>query len=213
MRGGNTGYRRLRPPLTPTLSPPAEEGAFQPIDLRQLAHDHELVAVGADGAVVVEAVALLRVAADHVRRLDHGARHRIVDAAALAGHLRARHVHDLLLRVIHEERALLHALGDDRAGDERAVRVEGLDPVVIDDAGLGGVTLRQPDDRPAARQRQHHQVVGVGGVDAPLLVRRDEVEHDLRLAVWLPVDHRLDRARVDRRAIRHSASPNARIHR
>ena len=112
-------------------------GLVEPVDLGHLAHDHELVAVGADGAVVVEAVGLLGVAADHVRRLQHGARHRVVDAAALAGHLRARHVHDLLLRVVHHAHALLHALGDDRAGGQRAVGVEGLDPVVVDDAGLG----------------------------------------------------------------------------
>jgi hypothetical protein len=36
---------------------------------------------------------------------------------------------------------------------------------------------------PAAAQRQHDQVVGVGGVDPPLLVRRDEVEQDLGVAV------------------------------
>ena len=48
-----------------------------------LAHDDELVAVRADRAVVVEAVAQLRVAADHVRGLQHRAGHRVVDAAAL----------------------------------------------------------------------------------------------------------------------------------
>ena len=55
----------------------------EPVDLVHLAHDDELVAVGADRAVVVEAVAELRVAADHVRRLEHDAGHRVVDAAAL----------------------------------------------------------------------------------------------------------------------------------
>src|SRR6185437_3874225 len=59
--------------------------AFEPIDFRHLAHDDELVAVGTDRAVVVEAVGELGVAADHVRRLQHGARHRVVDAAAQAG--------------------------------------------------------------------------------------------------------------------------------
>src|SRR5512137_4606 len=41
----------------------------QPVDLLHLPHDDELVAVGSDGPVVVEAVGQLRVAADHVRRL------------------------------------------------------------------------------------------------------------------------------------------------
>src|ERR1035441_6294747 len=47
----------------------------EPVDLLHLAHDDELVAVGADRAVVVEAVAELRVAADHVRGLEDDARH------------------------------------------------------------------------------------------------------------------------------------------
>jgi hypothetical protein len=87
--------------------------------------------------------------------------------------------HDLLLRVIHEAHAFFHALRHHRARRQRTVGVEDLDPVVIDDAGLSlRIGLRHPDDRPAARQRQHQQVVGIGGVDAPLLVRRDEVQRD-----------------------------------
>ena len=46
-------------------------GVVHPVDLVDLAHDHELVAVGADRAVVVEAVGELRIAADHVRGLQH----------------------------------------------------------------------------------------------------------------------------------------------
>jgi hypothetical protein len=54
-----------------------------------------------------------------------------------------------------------------------------------------GVVFAEPDARPAAAQREHQQVVGVGGVDAPLLVRRDEVEHDFSgcrsaLMRWMP---------------------------
>ena len=44
-------------------------------------------------------------------------------------------------------------------------------------AFLASVSLIQTT-RAAARQRQHQQIVGIGGVDAPLLMRRDEVEHD-----------------------------------
>ena len=156
-------------------------GVVEPIDLVQLAHDDELVAVGADRAVIVEAVGELGVAADHVRRLEHRARDGIVDAAALAGDLRARHVHDLLLRVVHHAHAFVHALADDGACGDRAVQVEELDPVVVDDAGLLRIGLRDPHDRTAARQRQHQQIVGVGRMDAPFLVRRDEVEDDFRL--------------------------------
>src|SRR5574343_272465 len=59
----------------------------EPVDLVHLAHHHELVAVRAYGSVVVEAVAQLRVAADHVRGFEHDARDRVVDAAARAGDL------------------------------------------------------------------------------------------------------------------------------
>jgi hypothetical protein len=54
-----------------------------------------------------------------------------------------------------------------------------------------GVVFRDPHVRAAARQRQHAQVVGVGAVDAPLLVRGDEVQHDLGVAVGLLAQHRL----------------------
>ena len=74
----------------------------------------------------------------------------------------------------------MHALADDGARGNGAVQVEQFDPVIVDDTGLLRIGLREPDDRPAARQSQHQQIVGVGRVDAPFLVRRDEVEHDLR---------------------------------
>ena len=95
----------------------------------------------------------------------------------------------------------LHALRDDRAGRQRAVGVVGLDPVIVLDAGLLRVGLADPHDRPAARQRQHQQIVGVGRMDAPFLVRRDEVQNDLRIAVRVRVDHRLDGLGVDRRPV------------
>src|SRR5215467_5835568 len=98
-------------------------GYVHPIDLRHLAHDDELVAIGAHRAVVVEAVCELRVTADHVRRLHHRARHRVVDAAACAGDLRAGHVHDLLLRVVHETHAFVHSLAHHRPGGDGAVHV------------------------------------------------------------------------------------------
>ena len=45
--------------------------AIQPVNFRHLANDDEFVAIGADRAVIVEAVALLGVTADHVRRFQH----------------------------------------------------------------------------------------------------------------------------------------------
>ena len=120
------------------------ELAFEPIDLLHLAHDHKFVAVAADRAVVVEAVGELRVAADHVGRLGDGARHRVVDAAALAAGFRSRDIHDLFLGVVHQAHALGHALADDDAGSQRAIHVEDFDPVVIDQPGLLGLGLRRP---------------------------------------------------------------------
>ena len=144
----------------------------------------ELVAVGAHGAVVVEAVAELRVAADHVGRLDHDAGHRVVDAAARAGDLGARRVDDVFLRVVHHHHARHHALADDRTRGDRAVHVEQLDPVVVLDAGALRVVFAEPDDGSAAGQRLHDQIVGVGAVDAPLLVRRDEVQQRSPCGRW-----------------------------
>src|SRR5262249_59013890 len=138
---------------------------FEPVDLAELADDDELIAVRADGAVVIEAVGELGIAAYHVGRLEHRAGDRIVDAAALPGDRGARDVNDLLLRVIHQAHAFLYALADDGAGDDGAVQIEELDPVIVDDPGLLCVGLPDPDDPPAARPAQHEQIVVLGWVD------------------------------------------------
>src|SRR5664280_1380224 len=173
----------------------------EPVDLAHLAHDDELVAVGADRSVVVEAIAELGVAADHVGRLEDDARHRVVDAATHTGDLRPRRVHDLFLRVVHHHHAGLDPLADNRAGGDRAVEVEEFDPVVVDDAGALGVVFAEPHAGPAAAEREHQQVVGVRTVDAPLLVRRDEVERDLRVTVGLDPLDAPGRLQVHRRAV------------
>src|SRR5690606_27739434 len=71
----------------------------EPVDLAHLADDHELVPVGAHGAVIVKAVGELDIAPNHVGRLHVDPGHRVVDATPLAGDLRADGVHVLLLVV------------------------------------------------------------------------------------------------------------------
>jgi len=86
---------------------------------------------------------------------------------------------------------------------QRAVGVEALDPVVVLDAGLLRVDLAHPHDRSATAQGEHDQVVRVGAVDAPLLVRGDPVEDDLGVAVALLALHVVGGAGVDRRPVAH----------
>ena len=121
-----------------------------------------------------------------------------MDAPARAGDLGSRCVHDLFLRVIHHHHAGLHALTHHGAGGDRAVDVEQLDPIVIDDAGTPGVVFREPHAWTPAAQREHDQVVGVGRVDAPLLMRGDEVQSDLGIAVRLDALNAGRRFQVDR---------------
>jgi hypothetical protein len=125
--------------LLPALAP---IGRVQPIDLGHLAHHDELVAVGADGAVVVEAVAELGVTANHVRRLENDARHRVVNAAAHAGDFRSRGVDDLFLGVVHQHHARVDPLTHHRSRGDGAIDIEEFDPVVIDDAGGSWRRLR-----------------------------------------------------------------------
>ncbi|MNG56472.1 hypothetical protein D3C79_145520 [compost metagenome] len=128
-----------------------------------------------------------------------------MDAAALAGDFRTGNIHDAFLRVVHHGHARRNALADHRSCGQRAVGVKGLDPVVVLDAQILGVVFTHPDNRPAARQGQHQQVVAVGGVNAPFLVRRQEIQRLLFVAVRLPVQQRLRGAGVDRRAIHQQA--------
>src|SRR3546814_16949683 len=102
-------------------------------------------------AVVVEAVAEMGIAADHMRRLQGGAGHRVMDTAALAGDLAARHVRHLLLGVIHEGHTFGNALADDRPGDQGAGAVVSIDQIAVGEARAGGPVLSAPDDRTAAR--------------------------------------------------------------
>ena len=185
----------------------------EPIDVVELTDDNELVTVRADRAVIVEPVGKLSVAADHMSRLEQHARNGVVDAAALASDLRPRHVHDLLLRMVHHAHALMDALADDGASCDRPVQVEQLDPVVVDNVGLLRVGLREPHNRPATRQSQHQQIVGVSRMDAPFLVRRDEVEDDLLLAIRVLAEHGVDGAGIDRRPVEREGLAEIRIHR
>ena len=124
-------------------------------------------------------------------------------AATGAGHFTARHVHDAFLGVIHHHHPFHHPLTDHRTGDQRAIGVEAFNPVVVLDPGLDRVDFGQPDDRATAAQGEHDQVVGIGAVDTPLLVRRDPVQHDLAIAIGLLAQHVTGGAGVDRRPITH----------
>ena len=175
------------------------ERPFEPVDVRHLADDDEFVSIGTDRPVVVEAIRLLGITADHMGRLQHCSGDRVVNAATIAGHFRSRRIHDLFLGVIHQHHPRLDALRDDGAGGQRAVDVEDLDPVIVDDAGCLRVGLGYPHHRSAAVERQHQEIVGVGGMDAPFLVRRDEVEDDLLVSVGTDILDAGDRLQVDRR--------------
>ena len=107
--------------------------------------------------------------------------------------------------MVHHRHAVHHALTDHRARSDCAIDVEQLDPVVVLDAGLARIVLAQPHDRPAARQGLHQQVVAVGTVDAPLLMRGDPVEYDLAVAVAALVEQRFDGSGIDWRTVAHEA--------
>ena len=113
--------------------------------------------------------------------------------------LRSRRIHDLFLGVIHQHHSWLDALRDDGAGGQRAVDVEDLDPVIVDEAGCLRVGLGYPHHRTAAIERQHQEVVGIRGMDPPLLMRRDEIKDDLFVSVGADILDAKDRLHVDRR--------------
>src|SRR5918998_2722534 len=131
----------------------------------------DLITLVTGGAVVVQRERLLGVAADQVCRLDHQPGQRVVNATALTGLLDAGHAHGATLGVVHEHGALGHPVTENHPGDHDAVAVDRLDPLVVHHTDLGGVYIGHPDRLPAAGQREHVQVVLVGGVDGPLRMR------------------------------------------
>src|SRR5690606_28997951 len=144
---------------------------------------------------------LLGIPAYHVRGLEHRTRHGIVYAPTLAADLRARHVDDFFLGVVHQAHAHRHALADYQPGGHDAIDVEYFHPVVIDQPRLLGFGLGHPDVRPAATECQHAQVVGIGAVYTPLLMRRDPVQHQFMFTVGIAVQHGLHGLGIDRRLI------------
>src|SRR5690606_30677279 len=105
----------------------------------------DLVPVVPGRADVVEEVGQLGVAADDVARLDEDPGQAVVDAAPLAVGLGERDVDEAVLGVVHVDGALGHPVADDRPGRHDPVAVDGLDPVVVADADLGGVDVADPD--------------------------------------------------------------------
>ncbi|VAL70942.1 Uncharacterised protein [Enterobacter kobei] len=128
-----------------------------------------------------------------------------MNTAALLGDLRPRQVNDTFLRVVHHGHPGRYTLAHHRTCRQGAVAVEHFDPVVIFDTQIFGVRFAHPDDWPPARQRQHQQVVAVGGVDTPLLVRRQEVQRLLRVTVRFRAHHRFHGAGVDWRTVNQQA--------
>src|SRR3546814_16545875 len=100
-----------------------------------------------------------------------------------------------------EPHALVCALPDRCPRHLSAVAVGGRYPVIVGDPGSVGVALADPDDRPATRPGQHQEVVRIGGVDAPLLMRRDEVQDHLRIAVVAFLPDGVDGPGVARRLV------------
>ncbi len=80
------------------------------------------------------------------------------------------------------------------------VGVERFNPVVIFNAQLFRVGFAKPDDRPAARHVSISRF-SLGGVDPPLLVRRQEIQRFFRKAVWRHGLHLADAAGINGRAI------------
>src|SRR3990170_1348292 len=67
--------------------------------------------------------------------------------------------------------------------------VEDFYPVVVLDSYVQGILVVYPERLDAPRQSKHAMVVVVGGVDVPLPVGRDVVQHDsLALAVGLALN-------------------------
>ena len=107
--------------------------------------------------------------------------------------------------MVHHGHPRRHPLAHHRPRGESPVGVERFNPVVIFNAQLFRVGFAKPDDRPAARQRQHQQVFAIGGVDPPLLVRRQEIQRFFRKAVWRHGLHLADAAGINGRAIGYQA--------
>ncbi|MOA02544.1 hypothetical protein D3C78_1219990 [compost metagenome] len=109
--------------------------------------------------------------------------------------------------MIHHGHPGRHTLADDSTRGQRTVAVEHFDPVVIHNPQLFRVHVAHPHNRATTPQRQHQQVVAVRGVNAPFLVRRQEVQRFFRETVRRDLAHVRHAAGINRRTIGHQAFP------
>lgn len=106
--------------------------------------------------------------------------HGIVNTTAGIRYFAAWGVNQFLLRVIHQHHAFIDTLRDNRAGDDGPIAVKDFEPVIILHADFLRIRFTNPDNRSAAGERQHVQIVCIGGVNAPFLVWGNEIQQDCR---------------------------------
>ena len=98
--------------------------------------------------------------------------------------------------MVEERNAARQARADNGAGHHHAVIVVDLDPVVVEHADLFRILIVDPEGVAAAGEGQHAVIIAVGGVDAPLAVRGQVVEHDALLVAGIGGQKILQRAVV-----------------
>ena len=91
----------------------------------------------------------MAVAADHMRRIQNNACRRVMVAAAQSGDFRTRGVDRLLRGVLHNAESFRHTGRNNGTTDDRTVGVPALNPIVINDAGVGRIDIAHPYDRTA----------------------------------------------------------------
>src|SRR5512134_1139930 len=158
----------------------------------QLSDDDVAVAVHPGRPPVVEVVAELGIAAEHERRFEADAGQAVVHAAPPSAPFRFLDVEGPLRRMVHYRRPFRDARREDRPADDDAVGIVDLDRIIVPDPGARRVVGMQPDHLPAAGEGEHPEVVAVRGVDAPLAVGGQEIEHEPRLPFRLVQDRRGD---------------------
>ena len=125
-----------------------------PNNLLCLANNDINIALIAGRAVVIETLAELTIAANHMRRFHVNARGSVMGAAASAADFRHRNVDMTVLRVIHEHNVARQSGADDCAGNDNAIAIINFAPVVIFNDDFSRILFIEPNRLPVSEQRQ-----------------------------------------------------------
>src|SRR5699024_236217 len=117
--------------------------------------------------IVIEAVAQLGIAANHLGRFDMNAGRTVESPAPVFGALGARYIDEPVLHMVHECYAARQPVTRHRSGDDNAIAGIHFQPVVVLAARFRRSSVARPDGRSPPRKCRARPSIRDDAVERP----------------------------------------------